>query len=431
MAEATPNAPADPVPDERKTQASPTQQLAAFDGDSAKSPDPDAPEDDNEPTAAAEKPTSVPESRAAEQPSPAFRYDSAATPISRPASDPNATTSAQDKISVSPRAATPASPKSQVSTPPRNFQTIAQYEQPLQATAPINAATMAVGALTGGFRRPEPAGRPAAAAAAAPSGPRDSAPQSLLNRFAIKNILETLRGPQDQTPATPKTGPAATAPAAPSPASPGATTSTRAPATSAPAPGGIRDKLTTFTAERMQPRRDAERVRGVTQAATGVIASLQALEQQETAGILTKIQDAAKSNGGIENVLSEMRPGGQFEDLRKEFNTVLSHDQGFAAAYDKATGAIADYAETRAALPPPSLTTQPTQTSPACKPSITRSPTPQKLFQASRMGQSAFNDLLQKRGREAVEKLFSAVQQTFSRERRCARTLSPSPGFGR
>src|SRR4029077_5169083 len=98
---------------------------------------------------------------------------------------------------------------------------------------------------------------------------------------------------------------------------------------------------------------DADGVGGVPRAATGVIASLQAVEQQETTGILTKIRDAAKTNGGIENVLSEMRPGGQFEDLGKEFNTVLSHDQGFAAAYDKATGAIADYAETRAALAPP------------------------------------------------------------------------------
>ena len=166
------------------------------------------------------------------------------------------------------------------------------------------------------------------------------------NRFAVKTILDTLRGPQDQTRAAP---PASTL----SPEKAGATASTnatRAPTTNAAAsPGGLRDKLATFTAERMQPRRDAEQVRGVTQAATGIIASLQALEQQETTGILTRIRDAAKTNGGIENVLSEMRPGGQFEDLRKEFNTVLSHDQGFAAAYDKTTGAIADYAETRAA----------------------------------------------------------------------------------
>ena len=282
---------------------------------------------------------------------------------------------------------------------------------------------MAVGALTGAFRRPETRSQPPTPAA--PADPRPSAPQSLLNRFAVKNILDTLRGPQDQTRAAP---PASTL----SPEEAGATASintTRAPTTNAAAsPGGLRDKLTTFTAERMQPRRDAEQVRGVTQAATGVIASLQALEQQETTGILTKIRDAAKTNGGIENVLSEMRPGGQFEDLRKEFNTVLSHDQGFAAAYDKATGAIADYAETRAALAPPSR--------PRGDPNLARLQTldheiaeAAKTLPGIKDGQSAFEDLVDS-GKEAVQKLFSAVQQTFSRSADL-RGPSPSPGFGR
>jgi hypothetical protein len=282
---------------------------------------------------------------------------------------------------------------------------------------------MAVGALTGAFRRPETRSQPATAAA--PGDPGSSAAQSLLSRFAVRNIVETLRGPQDQTRAEP---PASTF-------SPGTTggpaslTSTLSATTDAAAPpGGLRDKLTTFTAERMQPRRDAEQVRGATQAATGVIASLQALEQQETTGILNKIRDAAKTNGGIENVLSEMRPGGQFEDLRKEFNTVLSHDQGFAAAYDKATGAIADYAETRAALPPPSL--------PRSDPNLARLQTldheiadAAKALPGLKDGRSAFNDLLES-GSEAVEKLFSAVQHTFSRSAD-VRGPSPSPGFGR
>ena len=178
----------------------------------------------------------------------------------------------------------------------------------------------------------------------------------------------------------------------------------------------------------MQPRRDAEQVRDVTQAATGVIASLQALEQQETTGILTRIRDAAKTNGGIENVLSEMRPGGQFEDLRKEFNTVLSHDQGFAAAYDKATGAIADYAETRAALAPPSR--------PRGDPNLARLQIlDHEIAEAAETlpgikdGQSAFEDLVES-GREAVQKLFSTVQQTFNHSADL-RGPSPSPGFGR
>ena len=282
---------------------------------------------------------------------------------------------------------------------------------------------MAVGALTGAFRRPETRSQPPIPSA--PADPRPSAPQSLLHRFAVKNILDTLRGPQDQTGAAP---PASTL----SPEEAGATASintTRAPTTNAAASlGGLRDKLTTFTAERMQPRRDAEQVRGVTQAATGVLASLQALEQQETTGILTRIHDAAKTNAGIENVLSEMRPGGQFEDLRKEFNTVLSHDQGFAAAYDKATGAIADYAETRAALAPPSRLHG--------DPNLARLQTldheiaeAAKTLPGIKDGQSALEDLVDS-GKEAVQKLFAAVQQTFSRDADL-RGPSPSPSFGR
>ena len=160
--------------------------------------------------------------------------------------------------------------------------------------------------------------------------------------------------------------------------------------------------------------------------ATGVVASLQALDQQETTGILNRIRDAAKANGGIESVLSEMRPGGQFEDLRKEFNTVLSHDQGFAAAYDKATGAIADYAETRAALPP----------SPRSDPNLSRLQTldheiaeAAKALPGVKAGQSALEDLAES-GKEAVQKLFSAVQQAFNPNANL-RGPSPSPGFGR
>jgi hypothetical protein len=123
-----------------------------------------------------------------------------------------------------------------------------------------------------------------------------------------------------------------------------------------------------------------------------------------------------------------MRPGGRFEDLRKEFNTVLSHDQGFTAAYDKATGAIADYAETRAALAPPSQLRG--------DPNLARLQTldleiaeSAKTLPGIKDGQSAFEDLVES-GKEAVQKLFSAVRQTFSRSADL-RGPSPSPGFGR
>jgi hypothetical protein len=421
-----PDAPADSALDERRLKSTPEHELTSFGPNSAEAPEPKEPEDEKKATTEAERPVRVTESAAATpsiQTSREIGPDSAAAPVSPPASDRNATTSAQVKTSTARQSPTALDPKpqSQPSSPVAQFPP--QGDQRPQGTAPINAATMAIGALTGAFRRPEI--RSQSPTPAAPADPRPSAPQSVLNRFAVKNILDTLRAPQDQTHAAPP-APTLSAEKAGATAS---TNTTPAPTTNAAtSPGGLRDKLATFTAERMQPRRDAEQVRGVTQAATGVIASLQALEQQETTGILNKIRDAAKTNGGIENVLSEMRPGGRFEDLRKEFNTVLSHDQGFAAAYDKATGAIADYAETRAALAPPSR--------PRGDPNLARLQTldheiaeAAKTLPGIKDGQSAFKDLVDS-GKEAVQKLFSAVQQTFSRSADL-RGPSPSPGFGR
>jgi hypothetical protein len=417
-------APADSTLDEQSPKGTPEHELASFGPDSPKAPEPEEPEQEKNATAEAERPVRITVSAAAtpsRQTSREIGPDSAAAPVSPPASDRNANTSAQVNTSPSPQssAALDPKPQSQPSSPSAQFPP--QDDQRPQGAAPINAATMAVGALTGAFRRPEMRSQPPTPAA--PADPRPSAPQSLLSRHAVRNILDTLRRPQDQTGAAP--------PSTLSPEEAGATASintTRAPTTNAAAsPGGLRDKLTTFTAERMQPRRDAEQVRGVSQAATGVLASLQALEQQETTGILNKIRDAAKTNGGIENVLSEMRPGGRFEDLRKEFNTVLSHDQGFAAAYDKATGAIADYAETRAALaPPPRLRSDP---------NLARLQTlDQEIAEAAKTlpglkdGQSAFEDMANS-GKEAVQKLFSTVQQAFN-PNADLRGPSPSPSFG-
>ena len=421
-----PGAPADSTLDEQRPKGTPEHELASFGPDSPEAPEPEEPELEENATAEAERPVRITEfcrrhALHTNLPRNRIGFCRCSRFPARP--DRNATTSAQVKTSPAPQSSTALDPKPQShhSSPVAQFPP--QDDQRPQGTAPINAATMAVGALTGAFRRPETRSQPPTPAARA--DPRPAAPQSLLTRFAVKNILDTLRAPQDQTGAAP---PASTLSSEEAGASVSINT-TRAPTTNAAAsPGGLRDKLTAFTAERMQPRRDAEQVRGVTRAATGVIASLQALEQQETTGILTRIRDAAKTNGGIENVLSEMRPGGRFEDLRKEFNTVLSHDQGFAAAYDKATGAIADYAETRAALAPPSR--------PRGDPNLARLQTlDQEIAEAAKTlpgikdGQSAFEDLVDS-GKEAVQKLFSAVQQTFSRSADL-RGPSPSPGFGR
>ena len=200
----------------------------------------------------------------------------------------------------------------------------------------------------------------------------------------------------------------------------------RAPKAASPA-GGLRDKLGVFTADRMQARRDADEIKGVSQAGTAVLASLEALERQETTGILMKIRDAASANGGIEHVLSEMRPGGAFEDLRKEFNVALSHDEGFAAAYEKATSALSSYAETRAGM----ISTP----RPRADINLARLETlDQEIGAAAKTlpglkdGKNALVEALEG-SKEAVEKAFTAIRQAFTRDAE-VRGPSPSPRFG-
>ena len=351
---------------------------------------------------------------------PATTSDSAETPVSPPA--PREPMSSAEP----PRApnATPPNPSTPTGVTPQAGQSspvapssAKAHDHPNavsrspQGTAPLNATAMVAAALTGGLRRAEP---PAAASTDA----RAAAP-SLLDRLAVKSILDNLRRPEAKASASqtaPTTGAAKSVTAA----------DARAPKAASPA-GGLRDKLGVFTADRMQARRDADEIKGVTQSGAAVLASLEALERQETTGILMKIRDAANANGGMERVLSEMRPGGAFEDLRKEFNVALSHDEGFAAAYEKATGALSSYAETRAEMI--------SAPRPRADINLARLETlDQEIGAAAKTlpglkdGKNALDEALEG-GKEAVEKAFTAIRQAFTRDAE-VRGPSPRPSFG-
>jgi hypothetical protein len=142
---------------------------------------------------------------------------------------------------------------------------------------------------------------------------------------------------------------------------------------------------------------------------------------------LNKIRDAAKANGGIENVLAEMRAGGSFEDLRKEFNVVLSHDESFAAAYEKAASALSGYAETRAGMI--------SAPNPRADVNLSRLEgldreigAAAKAIPGFKDGTTALDEALEG-GKEAIEKAFSAVRQAFTRDTSVSGP-SPSPSFG-
>src|SRR5207249_3425383 len=71
----------------------------------------------------------------------------------------------------------------------------------------------------------------------------------------------------------------------------------------------------------------------------------------EGATVMARIREAARTEpGGMAAVLSEMREGGRFFDLRQQFNNALETERGVAGAYDKAAAALGRYAQDRTAV---------------------------------------------------------------------------------
>lgn len=86
-------------------------------------------------------------------------------------------------------------------------------------------------------------------------------------------------------------------------------------------------------------------------AAQAASAALSRLETTQGAGILNKIKEAAKNDpNGIQGVMSEMRPGGKYEDLRTAFNGAMTQERAFAAAFDRTARAAGEYGLARSAV---------------------------------------------------------------------------------
>ncbi len=345
MADPAPSAPLSDAARERRV--SPADQMAALIGEPTERSQPDADEvAENAPdptqdreieatdAAIATLENADPPPATPPKPAAATTSDSAQTPVSPPAPRAPMSSAAPPNPSA-PAGVKPGQGQQGLAAPssPNAQDHPVEASRGPQGTAPLNGAAMVAAALTGGLRRAEPPAPSSQGAASQGAASKDAgapALPSLLDRLAVKSILDNLRRREprasaSQSAPTPGAAAAASTSAAAS-ATPDATAKAASPA------GGLRDKLGVFTTDRMQARRDAEEINGVSQAGTAVLASLEALERQETTGILLKIRDAANANGGIEQVLSEMGPGGAFADLRKEFNVALSHDEGFAAA---------------------------------------------------------------------------------------------------
>ena len=157
--------------------------------------------------------------------------------------------------------------------------------------------------------------------------------------------------------------------------------------------------------------------------------ALQGFSNGEGATVMGKIQAAAKTEpGGMAQVLSEMRDGGRFADLRKQFGNALADDTGFAAAYDKAAGALAAYGKTRTEIEP-ILARRPdasafTQRLTEMDAEIGKaaSATPSKTE-----GRSMMEDLA-KQAADLLHRAVDSVKAAFSRAPSATASSSPSPG---
>ena len=110
----------------------------------------------------------------------------------------------------------------------------------------------------------------------------------------------------------------------------------------------MEQRFAAFEASRMEPKRDEAKLYAADQSARTALDALNTFSEGPGASILNRIQDAASTTrGGIQQVLAEMRPGGAYEDLRKEFNTVLNDDPAFRSTYGRAADALKQYGNDR------------------------------------------------------------------------------------
>ena len=174
--------------------------------------------------------------------------------------------------------------------------------------------------------------------------------------------------PEENEPSWIKQGREPQAPAANSPVSPQATVTGRGPGVVAQALAALArnvqqenpnwDRQPTSVADRserhenvFQQRRDEATIQGAEKSQRAALEAIQAFASGPGSSILTKIQDAAKTEpGGMQAVLSEMREGGRFAGLRSQFNADLVMERGAAAAWEKMAGGLQQYGADRTAV---------------------------------------------------------------------------------
>lgn len=112
--------------------------------------------------------------------------------------------------------------------------------------------------------------------------------------------------------------------------------------------GSLAERHTNFRETVLREREDKTLTAGE-RAGEAALAALRAFARGPGSDVMSKIQDAAKTDpDGMRGVMSGMREGGRYQDLRQQFEGARAQSQGFAAAYESAAAAVGDYGARRA-----------------------------------------------------------------------------------
>jgi len=103
--------------------------------------------------------------------------------------------------------------------------------------------------------------------------------------------------------------------------------------------------------QKIQDGRDERAFERAEKSGRAALDALNTFANGEAASVLNRIREAAKNEpGGMASVLSEMREGGRFADLRTQFNNALETERGFASAYNQAAFAVGRFGQDRSAV---------------------------------------------------------------------------------
>ncbi|WP_034999397.1 hypothetical protein [Beijerinckia mobilis] len=193
------------------------------------------------------------------------------------------------------------------------------------------------------------------------------------------------------------------------------------------------DRLSNYQANILGPRNEEKAIQRTFEAGAAANAALQDFSNGPGRAVMAKIEQAAKNDpDGMAGVLSEMRAGGRFADLRNQFDQALLTEKNLAASYDKATAALANYADKRAAIEPV-IAKQPDASALTAKLQQVDASVGEKaeVLPGRKEGENALEELAKKASEaisKAVEKIQGAIQRfTGNAEHSASASPSPSP----